>query len=114
MPEIRERYHHCNLRNTLIETAAAILESEGIKVLSLRNVARAAGVSEAAPCRRFVDREAFLAAVSAYGFASLGAMMTDVAVKFAPGETVYVRALGVVHVNFAKDRLNLFRLMFTY
>jgi AcrR family transcriptional regulator len=114
MPETRERYHHGNLRNTLIKIAAAILESEGIKVLSLRAVARSAGVSQAAPYRHFADREALLAAVAAYGFGSLAAAMTDVAVKFAPGETVDVRALGVVYVDFATDHPNLFRLMFTH
>src|SRR5438105_739869 len=51
-------YHHGDLRRALIEAARAILEQDGLPALSLRAVARRAGVSQAAPYHHFPDRDA--------------------------------------------------------
>ena len=61
-------YHHGDLRNGLLEAARAILEEESLAALTLRAVARKAGVSHAAPYRHFKNRESLLAEVAAEGF----------------------------------------------
>jgi AcrR family transcriptional regulator len=65
-------YHHGNLRRALIDAAIELIEKEGATALSLRAVARRAGVSSAAPYRHFPSREALLAAVAEEGFRLLG------------------------------------------
>ena len=56
-------YHHGNLREALIGNAVKILEEEGIEALTLRRVARASGVSQAAPYSHFSDKRALIKAV---------------------------------------------------
>lgn len=59
------RYHHGDLRQALIDAGAALMEEGGTDGLSLRGVARAAGVSQAAPYNHFANKDALLAAIAA-------------------------------------------------
>src|SRR5258705_6099043 len=64
-------YHHGDLAPSLRQAARAIWEEEGLAALSLRSVARRAGVSHAAPYRHYASREALLADVAVEGLAEL-------------------------------------------
>ena len=64
-------YHHGHLRTALLGDAERTLREQGIDALSLRDLARQAGVSHAAPRRHFADRQALLDALAASGFARL-------------------------------------------
>ena len=64
-------YHHGDLRNALIAAGRAALEELGPRELSLRSVATAVGVSEAAPSRHFAGKDGLLAAMAAQGFSEL-------------------------------------------
>src|SRR5436190_4890383 len=64
-------YHHGDLRNGLLDAARAILEEESLADLSLRAVARRAGVSHAAPYRHFPNHEALLVELATEGFSEL-------------------------------------------
>src|SRR5262245_7604186 len=66
------------LRATLVEAASALIARKGPQGFSLREVARRARVSEAAPYWHFADRAALLAAVAERGFLQLAAGMTDI------------------------------------
>jgi AcrR family transcriptional regulator len=66
-------YHHGELRPALLRAAAKILEKEGRDAISLRDLARRAGVSHNAPYRHFADRQALLAALAEEGFVLLAA-----------------------------------------
>ncbi|WP_428488130.1 TetR/AcrR family transcriptional regulator [Rhodopila sp.] len=104
------KYHHGNLYAALIDSGLALLRRDGIDALSLRGVAREAGVSPTAPYRHFADKEALLAAIAATGFARLDAALR------AADETAFgvaaLRAQGVAYVGFAVAEPALFRLMF--
>lgn len=63
----RTTYHHGDLKNSLIEAGIKILENEGVGGLSLRKVARRAGVSHSAPYAHFADKQALIAAIAAEG-----------------------------------------------
>src|SRR5947208_7756866 len=65
-------YHHGDLRNGLLDAARTILEEESLAALTLRAVARKAGVSHAAPYRHFPNHEALLVELSIEGFDALG------------------------------------------
>jgi AcrR family transcriptional regulator len=80
-PKIVKPYHHGNLRETLLAAADDVLATKGAAGLTLRDVARAAGVSHAAPYHHFASLDDLLAAVAARGFDRLSdAMAPTVAV----------------------------------
>lgn len=64
-------YHHGDLKNALIRAGVEILAKEGVGALSLRKVARRAGVSHAAPYAHFADKQALVAAISTEGYKKL-------------------------------------------
>ena len=65
-------YHHGDLRAALLTEAQSTLRTRGLDGLSLRELARAVGVSHAAPRRHFADKAALLEALVADGFRRLG------------------------------------------
>lgn len=104
-------YHHGDLRNALRDAARAILEEEGLQGLSLRAVARRAGVSHAAPYRHFPNHEALLAELVGEGFAELRNEIA--AAGSAPGSEVdRITDMGAAYMRFVARRPALARLMF--
>ena len=77
----KKPYHHGDLRRALLREARAALEERGPAALSLREVARRAGVSQAAPYRHFPDKEGLLAALAEEGYRELGASCRRAAAK---------------------------------
>jgi AcrR family transcriptional regulator len=102
-------YHHGDLKNALLSAARAQLAERGPDNLSLRELARAAGVSPNAPYRHFEGRGALLAELATQGFLELGDALRSV-----PGATPEARlaASGVVYVDFVRANRALARLMF--
>ncbi|MEO1620337.1 MAG: TetR/AcrR family transcriptional regulator, partial [Cyanobacteria bacterium J06632_3] len=102
--------HHGDLRQALLSAALVILETKDIKSLSLRQVARQAGVSHTAPYRHFADKAALLAAVAQEGFLEFGKYLQAAVVEEQPLESL--RATGVAYVQYALDHPTHFRVMF--
>lgn len=109
--ETAKAYHHGDLRNTLRDAARAILEEEGLAALSLRAVARRAGVSHAAPYRHFPNHEALLVELVTDGFAELRRSIAT-AVAGPAQETDRITAIGAAYMRFVAQRPGLSRLMF--
>ncbi|HJZ48664.1 MAG TPA: TetR/AcrR family transcriptional regulator [Roseiflexaceae bacterium] len=98
-----KRYHHGDLRNALIQAGKALLAQEGIAGLDLRKVARAAGVSHAAPYRHFADKQALLAAIAEDGFYQLASRI-DAAIEQAPSSASdQLEQLAHAYIRFALD-----------
>ncbi|MBB2948862.1 AcrR family transcriptional regulator [Actinoplanes lutulentus] len=106
-------YHHGDLRTTLLALAENTLRDRGPAELSLRELAREAGVSPAAPSRHFKNKQALLDALALEGYQRLTAAMTDDLVR--AGETFARRlaALTRTYVAFASTHPALLELMFT-
>jgi len=105
-------YHHGDLRDALVQAAQKILETNGLAALSLRGVARCAGVSPAAPYHHFPDKQALLDAVAERGFDALTAAMTTRMDKVSGG-AARLDASGIGYVAFAVANPALFGLMFS-
>lgn len=103
-------YHHGDLRRALVEAARRLLEAEGPSALSLRAVAREAGVSPAAPYHHFKDKAELLDAVAREGWEILNHQMAE-ARKAAVGPHK-LTALGIAYVCFARDNPALYRVMY--
>src|SRR5882757_3467545 len=104
-------YHHGDLRNGLLEAARTILEEESLSALTLRAVARKAGVSHAAPYRHFPNHEALLVELSVEGFDELRAAITEAA-KAQGSESDKIATIGAAYMRFVAQRPALARLMF--
>lgn len=103
-------YHHGDLPAALVAAARQLLDEDGDADLSLRAVARRAGVSTAAPYRHFADRESLVSSVAAVGFGELSAAL--LAVNAEPSTVDDLADLAVAYVRFALDKPGLFRVMF--
>ncbi|MCC2616213.1 TetR/AcrR family transcriptional regulator [Aestuariibacter halophilus] len=68
MNQTKSKYHHGDLRQSLIEAASRMINEEGIEGLSLRKLADRVGVSRTAPYHHFADKNALLCAIAAEGF----------------------------------------------
>lgn len=104
-------YHHGDLRRALVDAARRILENEGPNALSLRAVAREAGVSPAAPYHHFKDKGELLDAVAMEGWEALGEALAEAREKTTAGDIV-IAELGVAYVCFARDNPALYRVMY--
>ncbi|MFG2368535.1 TetR/AcrR family transcriptional regulator [Streptomyces mirabilis] len=110
MPQANDSYHHGDLRAACLRAARELLEEDGSAGLSLRAVARRAGVSATAPYRHFADRDALVSSVAAEGYRELAGYLT--AAHPAPATPDDLTAVAVAYVRFALDHPAMFRVMF--
>lgn len=104
-------YHHGDLRAVLLANAERALAERGQAALSLREIARAAGVSHAAPGRHFRDKQALLDALALSGFERLTERLEEAAPD--PGDArTRILALARAYVGFAGEHAALLDLMY--
>src|SRR5215467_13991994 len=77
-------YHHGNLHGQLVTAAEQILSEKGVEGFTLREAARRAGVSPAAPAHHFKDATGLLTGVATLGFAELAQMLGDADERAGP------------------------------
>ena len=104
-------YHHGDLQRALVDAARALLEREGPSALSLRAVAREAGVSPAAPYHHFKDKAELLAAVARQGWDLLDHGLSA-AIQTGGSPHARMTELGVAYVAFARRNPALYRVMY--
>lgn len=105
-------YHHGDLRATLIAATEDLLAERGPDAFSLREVARRAGVSPAAPAHHFGDAAGLLTAVATQGFAELTQALREGVASGGDDALAALRGQGLGYVRFALRRPGRFRLMF--
>ncbi|WP_174279752.1 TetR/AcrR family transcriptional regulator [Sphingomonas bacterium] len=105
-----QAYHHGTLRRALLNDAAALLNEGGQDELSLRALARRAGVSPRAPYRHFADKEALLTALAAQAFVAFGHALAAADAAAEPGRELEAQAIA--YVRFALAAPARFQLMF--
>ncbi|WP_078629336.1 TetR/AcrR family transcriptional regulator [Streptomyces sp. 142MFCol3.1] len=97
-------YHHGDLRRAILRAALDAIAADGPSSLSLRDLARRAGVSHAAPAHHFKDRTGLLTAIAAEGYELLAAALAD---------ADDLRDAGVRYVRFAREHPAYFQVMFS-
>ncbi|MFF2651786.1 TetR/AcrR family transcriptional regulator [Streptomyces sp. NPDC058045] len=100
----RRAYHHGDLRHAVLTAALDVIASEGPDAVSLRDLARRAGVSHAAPAHHFGDRTGLLTSIATDGFEMLAGALAE-----ADG----LRDAGVRYVRFATAHPAHFQVMFS-
>lgn len=102
------------LRTRLIEVGVDLVTREGTSALSLREIARRAGVSHGAPRRYFPTHLALLSAIARRGFADLTVAITEGIADAEPTPRGHLTALGRVYLDFARSNPGMFDLMFRH
>jgi AcrR family transcriptional regulator len=87
----KSTYHHGDLKATILAEAADLVAERGADGLSLRELARAAGVSHAAPAHHFTDRRGLFTALATEGFGMLADALRDARPDFQEAALAYVR-----------------------
>jgi AcrR family transcriptional regulator len=101
-----------DLRQEILDTARALLNDVGASGLSMREVARRAGVTHQAPYHHFGDRESILAELVAEGFRTLGRDLAQANTLAAHNLRGAVMASGRAYIDFALSNPGVFRVMF--
>lgn len=102
------------IKQRLVEAGVALLAEAGTDALSLREIARRAGVSHGAPRRHFPTRQALLAAIAQEGYRELTALVGETIGGPSAEPRAAVLALGRRYVDFARERPGMFALMFRH
>lgn len=101
------RYHHGDLRQAVLSAAIAVIAESGPESLSLRDLARRAGVSHAAPAHHFGDKAGLLTAIAGEGYRLLADALDDTWRR-----TGQFLEVGVTYVRFAIEHRSHFEVMF--
>jgi AcrR family transcriptional regulator len=109
---IERPYHHGNLRAALLAQAERTVRERGAQALSLRELARAIGVSHGAPRRHFPDRQGLLDALTEAGFARLGTELRGAVDGAGDDFQARLGATAAAYVRFATRDAALLELMF--
>ena len=107
----RARYHHGDLKRALTDAALQLVQEKGPRGFTLREVARRAGVSAAAPYRHFADKSQLLAAAAAQGFVQLHEAL-DATVAANPDLSEQAVAMGKAYVQWAVSHPDYYQVMF--
>ncbi|HYJ54360.1 MAG TPA: TetR/AcrR family transcriptional regulator [Mycobacterium sp.] len=87
----RDTYHHGDLKAAILGQAAELVAERGADRVSLRELARAAGVSHAAPTHHFGDRRGLFTALAAQGWRKLAAALAQARPEFGDAALAYVQ-----------------------
>ncbi len=104
-------YHHGALRAALIGAAEQVIAERGLDSFSLRETARRAGVSAAAPAHHFGDTRGLLTAIAAQAFSELAEALEVADGAAGPDREARIKAQGTAYVAFALERPARFDLM---
>ncbi len=112
-PKTAKPYHHGELREALVTAGRKLLEERGLRGFTLRECARRAGVSHAAPAHHFASIDDLLAEIAARGHHDLVAAMSAEARRSDGSLAARLVGLGVGYMAFAAANPVLFQLMFS-
>jgi|SRR5579863_4395133 AcrR family transcriptional regulator len=108
----KKSYHHGDLHRVLIGTALQLVEENDVAALTLREVARRAGVTHAAPYHHFKNKAALLAVLAEEGYRALYTEQLQAAAKAGSDPITRLQAIGLAYVRFAIHHPGHFRVMF--
>lgn len=109
----RQTYHHGDLKNALIQAGVDILAKEGVSALSLREVARRAGVSHAAPYAHFADKQALVAAIATDGHQKIHERIVGIVQQYPDDPLRQLVETAWAYAEFGFEEPDLFRITFS-
>ena len=110
--ELKQSYHHKDLRNALIEKGIEIVSKEGIRSFSLRKVAAACGVSHAAPYSHFQNKEELLEAMQLFITDRFSKLLEDTIQKNHNISEI-LKDMGVTYISFFVENPAYFQFLYS-
>lgn len=108
----RARAKPAGLRREILDAALELIAARGVEALSIRELARRAGVTHQAPYHHFQDRAAILAALAQEGFGLMRDALVAAVAAAPAGADARFEACGLGYVQFAIEHKAYFRVMF--
>ena len=108
----KQSYHHGDLKAELISTGIRLLSEEGYEAFSLRRVAKACGVSQAAPYRHFKDKDALVMAIMAQALEAFNDSLTAAVDKHPDDPRSQIKEMGMAYIRFFAEHPDYLRVMF--
>lgn len=108
----KQPYHHGDLPVALITAAVSLISQQGISKLSLREVARIAGVSHGAPAHHFGDKKGLFTAIAAEGYRRRTQRMKEALLDTEGSDINKLVIIGRAYVLFAVDEPAFFEVMY--
>ncbi|MHC3993509.1 TetR/AcrR family transcriptional regulator [Thiomicrolovo sp. ZZH C-3] len=105
-------YHHGNVKESAIETALEMLESEGLEAITLRELSARIGASRTAIYRHFENKEALIREVILSGFERFDAFFIDIFAKAEVDVLARFTMMGRAYLAFAVNNPQLYRVLF--
>jgi AcrR family transcriptional regulator len=109
----KKTYHHGDLKNALVRAGIDILAQDGVRGLSLRKVARQAGVSHAAPYAHFADKQSLIAAISTDGHQKIYEKIARIMEQYPDDPLRQFVETAWVYVEFGFEEPDHFRVTFS-
>lgn len=103
-----------DLRRKILDASVTLVEEQGVRAVSFREVARRAGVSHQAPYHHFGNHHGILRAIADEGFTQLARLMQEAAERAGPDPLIALSAAGVAYAEFARQHPGHFRVMFQH
>lgn len=107
-----DTYHHGNLGAALVEAALSLVLEKGADAVTIREVARRAGVSHTAPYRHFADKQALMATVAKQGFDLMVSRMRQRMAAYPDDPLLRFKNCGIAYIEFAVAHPAHYRVMF--
>ena len=112
MSQSNKKYHHQDLRNTLLENAEQLMSERGIAGLTLRELAERSNVSRQAPYHHFASKHALLCAVAERSFDDLNKLLDQTGINDATSIQERLKDYVVAYVRYAAENPEKYELMF--
>lgn len=109
----RKNYHHGDLKNALIQAGIKILAEDGVSGLSLRKVARKAGVSHSAPYAHFADKQTLIAAIASDGHKRIYERFTAIRAHYADDPLRQLISGAWTYVEFGLESPDHYKITFS-
>lgn len=106
------KYHHGDLRNALLTATLSLIEEKGLTAFTVREVAKRAGVSHAAPYRHFKDKDDLLFEVAIEGFSLMVSETKKRSEKHRGNPLARFQVCGLSYIDFATSHPSHYRAMF--
>jgi len=111
MKKDKQRYHHGNLAESLLDAVDEIASKFGLEAVTLRACAKLVGVSPSSAFRHYADKRSLMTAFAARALSQLSDAMETARVKATKDGTDAFTAVGLAYVTFALDKPAFFRAM---
>lgn len=109
----KQNYHHEDLKSELIQKGLFILNAEGYEDFSLRKVAKACNVSQAAPYRHFKNKDELIMAIFLEATQAFNQSLENAALKYQNNPKMQLKEMGICYIRFFYENPEYLHLIFS-